>query len=152
MSTGLNPLGETAVLPTFQTQARPDVFSFGDVTSLCENKQAITLVDKAPTVVHNLMAVMNQLANGGDAAKTPGLRSYRITDKGHLYLPFGPKDGASFVPGFAGMRVTKGDKYTSDVKGMDLFTTKFWRIATGSNPGATVEADFSSSAVSAPAT
>lgn len=131
----LNDLSEVNVLPTFQCVEDPRVFAVGDVSSVVETKQAITLPPKIKVLRHNILTVAAAMEKGVEPSFTlRGLKEYRVTDKATMYLPIGPTKGVSQVGGW-----TYGDAKTSKFKGKDLYTTYWWTMLTGAGAPPVVE-------------
>lgn len=131
----LNTIGELSVDATFRVDGDESgtAFAFGDVCSLSETKQAITLEGKIPVIKRNVLAVADGLRRGVDVADPAfvksKLRRYEVADKPVLYLPVGERDGVSQVRGWV-----YGARATAKAKGVDLYTTKFWKALTGHPP------------------
>jgi len=131
----LNEMSELNIRSTFQLVDRPDVFAIGDVSSLVETKQAITLPSKMKLIRHNILRVAEAISSSTttmaalDSSAVKGLKEYRITDKVTLYLPVGEKEGVSQVG-----KSVYGNSKTSKWKGRDLYTDHFWKLLTGSKP------------------
>jgi aspartate carbamoyltransferase regulatory subunit len=70
---------------------RGDVFAVGDVSSLCETKQAITLPGKMSLIRHNVIKIADAIAKGTFEPNTTvrGLKDYRVTERVTMYLPIG---------------------------------------------------------------
>ena len=135
----LNEVGELDIRDTFQLKHRNDIFAFGDVSSLAETKQAITLPEKLGYIVHNIMACANAIRNdefqqtGAVPSLDKKLRHYKVVDKATFYLPVGAHDGVSQLKsGWFGPRV-KGAAETSEFKGKDLYCNVFWKLLTDSD-------------------
>lgn len=131
----LNEIGELNIKQTFQIVDREDVFAFGDVCSLAETKQAITLAAKTKLVRNNVMKVAEAMRAqkftlGG---QVKGLKNYRVSDKVTMYLPVGRDYGVSQVGNWM-----YGNSKTSQFKGKDLYTAHFWKLLTGSGAPAVV--------------
>lgn len=132
----LNSAGELNVADNFQVSGcdKGNVFAFGDVCSIAETKQAITLQPKVKYLAHNVVSVASALRKlGGDKdlleKNMPRLKNYSWTDKVVLYLPIGPKHGVSQIGGW-----TYSDAKTRKWKGEDLYTEHFWKQLTGNPP------------------
>lgn len=133
----LNSMGELAVQPSFLLDEAGENcgrhFAFGDVASLCETKQAITLPRKVPVVRANVLAVAAAVRTGEDPANlAPKLKSYQVMDKPVLYLPIGAHDGVSQVHSL--VAPVRGGSYTAKAKGKDLYTSEFWGLLAGQPP------------------
>ena len=126
----INELGELTVEATFQLRGYPEVFAFGDVTSLPETKQAETLPSKVPVIVHNIEQVAIAIQAGLHGSMAKSLKKYRVRERELICLPLGPEAGVSQI---TYSRVV-GDKYTSDAKGKDLMSDQFWSLLTGRQP------------------
>lgn len=126
----LNEIGELNVIDTFQIYDQDDVFAIGDVSSIAETKQAITLPGKMKLIEQNILTVAEAIKNGKFQAGVPlkNLKHYRISDKATMYLPIGPDAGVSQLNGWV-----YGDAKTSKWKGKDLYTNLFWNELTGKN-------------------
>jgi len=133
-----NELGELEVRDTFQLRYLNDVFAFGDVTSIAETKQAITLPAKLSLVASNILVVAEAIRNNQFPVRqepnppqvASKVKHYRVATKPTFYLPVGPKDGASQTAGgLFGPKVYGGPK-TSDFKGKDLYCDYFWKLLT----------------------
>lgn len=125
----LNEIGEINInSETFQVVEKPDVFAIGDVSSLSETKQAVTLPGKMKLLSHNVLAVAKSKAKDQQPANLAAvvLKHYKISDRAVMYLPIGPYAGVSFYRGFV-----FGDRKTSQWKGKDLYTRMFWGLLTG---------------------
>jgi NADH dehydrogenase FAD-containing subunit len=78
----LNELGELSIRPTFQIIGEDNVFAVGDVCSLAETKQAITLPSKMKLIRNNIVKVAESMTNGKfDQGIIKGLKDYKTTDK-----------------------------------------------------------------------
>jgi NADH dehydrogenase FAD-containing subunit len=136
----LNELGELDVRDTFQLKHRNDVFAFGDVSSLAETKQAITLPHKVEYITHNIHVVADAMKHKKYHSRSTEdkdlqrkMKAYTVSAKATFYLPVGAKDGASQAgSGFFGPKVY-GSKGTSEFKGKDLYSEYFWKILTDSS-------------------
>jgi len=124
-STWQNEIGELNITDTFQILEQPEVFAIGDVSSIAETKQAITLPRKMKYIIHNIIAVADALMNNGALNKTK-LKHYRVMDTATMYLPIGPTQGVSQVNGWV-----YGDNRTSRWKGKDLYCNTFWKELAG---------------------
>ena len=125
-----NEIGELNIKSTFQLVDRDDVFAIGDVSSLAETKQAITLPDKMKLIRHNIIKVAEAMKAGkGGQGPIKGLKSYRVKDKVTIYLPVGQNYGVSQVGSWV-----YGHSKTSKYKGKDLYTDLFWKRLTGGVP------------------
>jgi len=125
----LNEIGELNVTDTFQIYDRDDAFAIGDVSSVAETKQAITLPPKMKFITHNILAVAEAMSQGKSdfSVRSLKLKHYKIADRATMYLPLGPKHGVSERNGWV-----YGDKTTSKWKGKDLYCDLFWKELTGS--------------------
>lgn len=121
-----NEISELNISDTFQLVDRPDVFAIGDISSVAETKQAITLGPKMQYITHNVLAIADAYKSGKDLAKIRHLKHYHVAEKATMYLPLGPDKGVSQFNGW-----TFGDNRTSKWKGKDLYTDLFWRQLTG---------------------
>ena len=123
----LNASAELQVDDTFRVKGcdKGNVFAFGDISSIAETKQAITLPEKVPLIKSNILQVVADIAQDIPAQLTP-LKRYNWTDRTVMYLPIGPKKGVSQVG-----RWVYDDKKTAKFKGMDLYTDHFWKLLTG---------------------
>ncbi|KAH9260197.1 hypothetical protein BASA81_001366 [Batrachochytrium salamandrivorans] len=126
--TWLNEIGEINInSETFQVMERSNVFAIGDVSSLSETKQAVTLPGKMKLLSHNVLVVAAAtLGKTKSALDSAPFKRYRITDQAVMYLPVGPYSGVSYYKGFV-----FGDRKTSRWKGRDLYTQMFWGLLTG---------------------
>lgn len=115
-----NELAELQCTNTFQLQARPDVFAIGDVSSLSETKQAVTLLNKIKLVAHNILQVATARNN------KIKLKQYTVAQQAKMFLPLGPHIGVSQTQGFV-----FGNRSTAKFKGKDLYTNFFWNELTG---------------------
>jgi len=123
----LNELGELSIKPTFQLVARDDVFAIGDVSSIAETKQAITLPPKMKIIRHNIVKIADAMTSGKySEGFVKGLKDYKTTDKVTMYLPVGAHHGVSQKGSYV-----YGDKKTEGFKGKDLYTDLFWKTLTG---------------------
>lgn len=124
----LNELGELNIRSTFQLVERSDVFAVGDVSSLSETKQAITLPPKMKIIRGNIMKVAEAMSKGSfDINRvSKGMREYKVSDKVTMYLPIGESDGVSQL-----RKSVYGAAKTSKYKGKDLYTNFFWKELTG---------------------
>jgi NADH dehydrogenase FAD-containing subunit len=124
----LNEMGELNIGSTFQLVERGDVFAVGDVSSLCETKQAITLPAKMALIRNNIIKVAAAMAKDkfDPFQMLKGLKNYRVTDKVTMYLPVGKAHGVSQLG-----RTVYGDAKTAKFKGQDLYTNMFWKVLTG---------------------
>jgi hypothetical protein len=127
----LNSAGELNVKDSFLVSAatKGNVFGFGDVCSIAETKQAITLPKKVVYIRKNILSIVKALQTG-EPATSAKLTNYGWTDKVVLFLPFGPVRGLSLG------QKTFTDKETSKWKGRDLYTEYFWKLLTGNPPPA----------------
>ena len=134
----LNEMGELNIRSTFQLVERGDVFAVGDVSSLTETKQAITLPPKMKVIRGNIIKVATAMSKGkfDPNQVLKGLSDYKVTDKVTMFLPVGCKDGVSQI----GKSVYGGAK-TSQYKGKDLYTKLFWKEMTGGEPPLLVDQD-----------
>ena len=124
----LNELGELSIKSTFQLVATDDVFAIGDVSSLSETKQAITLPAKMKLVRNNIVKVAEAMSSGKfEQGIVKGLKYYKTTLKTTMYLPLGPKGGVTQVG-----KTVYGAAKTEKFKGKDLYTGFFWKTLTGS--------------------
>ena len=123
----LNAANEVHIQETFQVVDYPTVFAFGDCSSLAETKQAINLIEKLPILTKNILAIASALSQGKDLEKA-SLKSYRLREKGKMFLPLGPTLGVSHIGSW-----TYGNTSTSKMKGRDLFSDMFWQVLTASN-------------------
>ena len=122
-----NELGELAVSSTFQLVEKPDVFAIGDISSVAETKQAITLPKKMKYIIHNVLAVAGAMQDGKlEPDAKLKLKHYRVSDRATMFLPIGPDFGVSQSNGW-----TYGDKKTRKWKGKDLYCDLFWKELTG---------------------
>jgi NADH dehydrogenase FAD-containing subunit len=125
----LNEMGELNIRSTFQLVERPDIFAVGDVCSLVETKQAITLPPKMKLIRNNIVKVAETITKGTfEKGIVKGLKDYKVSDKVTMYLPVGSNDGVTQI----GKSVYGGSK-TSKHKGKDLYTDFFWKHLTGSD-------------------
>ena len=124
----LNEMGELNIRSTFQLVERGDVFAIGDVSSLTETKQAITLPPKMKLIRENIMKVAESMAKGkfDPLSVSKGLKDYKVTDKVTMYLPVGANNGVSQIGS-----TVYGDGKTAQFKGKDLYTSFFWKLLTG---------------------
>jgi len=124
----LNELGELNIRSTFQLVERGDVFGVGDVSSLSETKQAITLPPKMKIIRGNIMKVAEAMSKSSfDINRvSKGMREYKVSDKVTMYLPIGESDGVSQLG-----KSVYGAAKTSKYKGKDLYTNFFWKELTG---------------------
>ncbi|KAH9260341.1 hypothetical protein BASA81_001511 [Batrachochytrium salamandrivorans] len=123
-STWLNEIGELNITSTFQLSARPDVFAVGDVCSLAETKQAVTLPGKMKLISHNILCVARAMQRGEAFThqdEIARLRHYQVCLRPTMYIPIGPELGVSSYRGF-----TFGSRATAKWKGRHLFTEMFW--------------------------
>lgn len=123
----LNEIGELSISPTFQVVDQDDVLAVGDVSSLCETKQAITLPAKMNLIVNNVLVLAAAMRANKFVMGKPvkGIKNYKINNTATMYLPVGPVYGVSQVKGYV-----YGDKKTSEWKGKDLYSNMFWKILT----------------------
>ncbi|KAH9254192.1 hypothetical protein BASA81_007781 [Batrachochytrium salamandrivorans] len=124
----LNEMGELNINSKFQLVERGDIFAVGDVSSLCETKQAITLPAKMKLIRSNIIKVAEAMSKGKFDKNQilPGLKNYRVSDKVTMYLPVGCNDGVSQIG-----NTVYGASKTSKFKGKDLYTNFFWKHLTG---------------------
>jgi NADH dehydrogenase FAD-containing subunit len=124
----LNEMGEVNISNTFQVVDRGDVFAVGDVSSLCETKQAITLPAKMALIRNNIVKVAAAISKDkfDPFQILKGLKIYRVTDKVIMYLPVGKAHGVSQLG-----KTVYGDAKTAKFKGKDLYTNMFWKALTG---------------------
>lgn len=123
----LNGMGELEISDTFQLTQNPDVFAFGDVSSLCETKQAITLDQKLPFVANNVLKVAKAIKETGTARGAKGVKKYTLKEHAIMIIPFGTKGGVTQRASYFGTTKVSGDRFTANYKGKDLFTAKFWK-------------------------
>jgi NADH dehydrogenase FAD-containing subunit len=124
-SSWLNDQGELFVSDTFQVLDDPRVFAIGDVSSIIETKQAITLPPKIRFLRKNVIKMCDALMKG----QTPqqcNLGRYRTNDLAVMHLPVTSTDGVSQWYG-----MVFGGTTTSRWKGKDLYTDQWWKILTG---------------------
>lgn len=123
-------MGELNIQNTFQLVDRGDIFAIGDVSSLTETKQAITLPPKMALIRNNVVKIAEAMQKGtfqiNATAKSLKLKEYRVTDKVTMYLPVGANHGCTQIGSYV-----YGDKATSKYKGKDLYTNFFWKHLTG---------------------
>jgi len=126
----LNSCGELSVSDDFLVSGIPkgNVFAFGDICSISETKQAITLPSKVGSLRANIQTVSDQIRRGRDP-RCAKLRKYPWSDKVVMYLPLGPEKGVSQVGAYS-----YTDAKTSKSKGLDLYTDFFWKMLTGNPP------------------
>lgn len=126
----INEVGELNIRSTFQVVDRDDVFALGDVCSLAETKQAITLPAKMKLIRNNIVKVADAMQSGkfSQGQTIKGLKSYRVVDKVTMYLPIGRDFGCSQIGSYV-----YGNQKTSKFKGKDLYTEHFWKLLTGSS-------------------
>jgi len=125
----LNAAEEIHVDDGFRVQGTCDAFAFGDVCSLAETRQAITLSRKLPTVLKNVRTTAKAFRLGTPLEKVK-LKAYKPASSLQMYLPFGPDQGVSQVKSGK----VYGDAKTSKAKGKDLFTEYFYRLLTNLDP------------------
>lgn len=124
-----NEIGELNIVDTFQILGQDDVFAIGDISSVAETKQAITLPAKMKFIVNNVLTVAEAMRKGSfNTGAKLKLKHYKIADRATMYLPIGPAKGVSQLNGWV-----YGDAKTSKWKGKDLYCDLFWTELTGTN-------------------
>lgn len=118
--------GHIAVAPTLSIPGFPTVFAIGDITDIPETKRASAAIAHAHVAAANIRA----LIDGREPSATHEPAAELVV------LPLGPDAGASQVLRPDGAREVLGARETSEMKGIDLFSTAMAQLFSTAAPAA----------------